>query len=212
MHPSAAGHPDFRSVARRDELAQGAQVRGEIQSGLIAKVERVRYAKAPHPSSRCACRALMDDRDDQFVRRPRSMRASGERSAATEFQRSELLSDSCRGISGVNRSELIDSPFELDRRPECVRLWRMSSASSYVQLLVLERRDPRANMARFYVLSLEPTLFGDMALVREWGRLGAQGRRRLDLFEAHAQASEALETWLTRKLRKGYRSRLGTAA
>lgn len=112
----------------------------------------------------------------------------------------------------MNRSELIDSPFELDRRPECVRLWRMSSASSYVQLLVLERRDPRANMARFYVLSLEPTLFGDMALVREWGRLGAQGRRRLDLFEAHAQASEALETWLTRKLRKGYRSRLGTAA
>jgi predicted DNA-binding WGR domain protein len=134
------------------------------------------------------------------------------KAAATEFQRSELLSDSCRGISGVNRSELIDSPFELDRRPECVRLWRMSSASSYVQLLVLERRDPRANMARFYVLSLEPTLFGDMALVREWGRLGAQGRRRLDLFEAHAQASEALETWLTRKLRKGYRSRLGTAA
>ena len=132
--------------------------------------------------------------------------------AATEFQRSELLSDSCRGISGVNRSEVIDSPFELDRRPECVRLWRMSSASSYVQLLVLERRDPRANMARFYVLSLEPTLFGDMALAREWGRLGAQGRRRLDLFEAHAQASEALETWLTRKLRKGYRSRLGTAA
>ena len=60
----------------------------------------------------------------------------------------------------MNRSDLIDSPFELDRRPECVRLWRMSSASSYVQLLVLERRDPRANMARFYVLSLEPTLFG----------------------------------------------------
>ena len=50
VHPSAAGHSDFRSVARRDELAQGAQVRGEIQSGLIAKVERVRYAKAPHPS------------------------------------------------------------------------------------------------------------------------------------------------------------------
>jgi len=153
----------------------------------------------------------MDDRVDQFVRRPRSMRASGER-GGDRVSALRTPSRSCRGISGVNRSELIDSPFELDRRPECVRLWRMSSASSYVQLLVLERRDPRANMARFYVLSLEPTLFGDMALVREWGRLGAQGRRRLDLFEAHAQASEALETWLTRKLRKGYRSRLGTAA
>ncbi|WP_453968278.1 WGR domain-containing protein [Bradyrhizobium ottawaense] len=37
-------------------------------------------------------------------------------------------------------------------------------------------------MARFYVLTIEPTLFGDTALVREWGRLGQRGRRRTDLF------------------------------
>ena len=29
-----------------------------------------------------------------------------------------------------------------------------------VQYLVLERRDPARNMARFYVLTIEPTLFG----------------------------------------------------
>ncbi|MFC4842444.1 MULTISPECIES: WGR domain-containing protein [Bradyrhizobium] len=52
-----------------------------------------------------------------------------------------------------------------------------------VQYLVLERRDPARNMARFYVLTIEPTLFGDTALVREWGRLGGRGRRRLDLFK-----------------------------
>lgn len=75
---------------------------------------------------------------------------------------------------------------------------------SSVQLLVLERREPAANMARFYVLSIEETLFGDTALVREWGRLGTSGRRRLDLFEQRAQASEALENWLGRKLRRGY--------
>ena len=40
-----------------------------------------------------------------------------------------------------------------------------------LQMLVLERRDPSRNMARFYVLAIEPTLFGDMALVREWGRI-----------------------------------------
>ena len=79
----------------------------------------------------------------------------------------------------------------------------MSIAASSVQL-VLERREPAANMARFYVLSLEETLFGATALVREWGRLGTTGRRRLDLFEARAQASEALESWLGRKLRRGY--------
>lgn len=80
-------------------------------------------------------------------------------------------------------------------------------ASSNVQLLVLERREPAANVARFYVLSIEETLFGDTALVREWGRLGTSGRRRLDLFEERAQASEALENWLGRKLRRGYQAR-----
>jgi predicted DNA-binding WGR domain protein len=44
-----------------------------------------------------------------------------------------------------------------------------------MQYLVLERRDPARNMARFYVLTIEPTLFGDTALVREWGRLGGCG-------------------------------------
>ncbi len=83
----------------------------------------------------------------------------------------------------------------------------MSSASGTVQLLILERREPAANMARFYVLSLEETLFGDIALVREWGRLGTRGRRRLDLYQARAQAREALESWLDRKLRRGYRAR-----
>lgn len=86
------------------------------------------------------------------------------------------------------------------------------SAPATVQLLVLERRDPALNMARFYVLSLEETLFGDTALVREWGRLGQEGRRRLDLFEREAQASEALGHWLDRKRRRGYVPTSGTPA
>ena len=73
-----------------------------------------------------------------------------------------------------------------------------------VQYPVLERRDPARNMARFYVLTIEPTLFGDTALVREWGRLGQRGRRRLDLFDGQVQAVEALESWLERKIRRGY--------
>lgn len=73
-----------------------------------------------------------------------------------------------------------------------------------VQYLVLERRDPARNMARFYVLTIEPTLFGDTASVREWGRLGGRGRRRLDLFDGQVQAVEALESWLRRKTRRGY--------
>jgi predicted DNA-binding WGR domain protein len=81
-----------------------------------------------------------------------------------------------------------------------------------VQYLVLERCDPARNMARFYVLTIEPTLFGDTALVREWGRLGQRGRRRLDLFAGRVQAIEALEAWLVRKARRGYVRRNSTAS
>jgi predicted DNA-binding WGR domain protein len=76
-----------------------------------------------------------------------------------------------------------------------------------LQMLVLERREPSRNMARFYVLAIEPTLFGDMALVREWGRLGSLGRRRLDLHASVASAGEALDVWLARKSRRGYQIR-----
>jgi len=74
-----------------------------------------------------------------------------------------------------------------------------------LQMLVLERRDDRCNMARYYVLSVEPTLFGDVALVRQWGRIGSPGRLRLDLHADDGAAGEALETWLARKIRRGYR-------
>ena len=50
-----------------------------------------------------------------------------------------------------------------------------------LQVLVLERVDRAKNMARFYVLSIEPTLFEDLALVRRWGRVGSAGRQRIEL-------------------------------
>ncbi len=80
-------------------------------------------------------------------------------------------------------------------------------ADRKLRMLVLERRDASCNMARFYVLAIEPTLFGDMALVREWGRIGSSGRRRLDLYSALASTAEALDVWLTRKARREYQVR-----
>ncbi|MGO4740283.1 WGR domain-containing protein [Bosea sp. 2KB_26] len=74
-----------------------------------------------------------------------------------------------------------------------------------LQMLVLERRDQARNMARFYVLAVEPTLFAEFALVREWGRWGNFGRRRLDLYGDLDEAAEALEEWLLRKMKRGYR-------
>ena len=56
----------------------------------------------------------------------------------------------------------------------------------------IDRIDPALNMHRYYVLSLEPTLFGDAALVREWCRIGApRGRRLSQLHESEGAAREA---------------------
>lgn len=89
----------------------------------------------------------------------------------------------------------------------------MQNTGSLVQLLVvLERREPAINMKRFYVLAIEPTLFEEYALVREWGRIGTSGRRRLDLYPGESQAKCSLETWLARKKRKGYRVVTGEAS
>ncbi len=73
-----------------------------------------------------------------------------------------------------------------------------------IQLLVLDRIDDARNMARYYVLTVEPTLFGDAALVREWGRIGTSCRRRIDLFAGDADSKVALSTWLNRKAKRGY--------
>jgi predicted DNA-binding WGR domain protein len=100
----------------------------------------------------------------------------------------------------------------LDAVVEVGQWFPMSSRPGHLHFLVLERHEAAQNMARFYVLSLEPTLFGDdIGLVREWGRLGQQGRRRVDLYADTAVATEALDTWLQRKVRRGYVMRVGSA-
>ncbi len=60
------------------------------------------------------------------------------------------------------------------------------------------------NLSRYYVLAIEPSLYGDAALVRAWGRIGSLGRQRLDLYASTDAAGEALELWLARKMRRGY--------
>jgi predicted DNA-binding WGR domain protein len=70
--------------------------------------------------------------------------------------------------------------------------------------IVLRRHDSTRNVARYYVLAIEPSLYGEAALVRAWGRIGSLGRQRLDLYATTDAAGEALEVWLARKMRRGY--------
>ena len=75
--------------------------------------------------------------------------------------------------------------------------------------IVLERVDPARNIARYYVLSIEPTLFAKHTLIRRWGRIGFLGRKRLQFFggEDASRAQATLETWLARKRKRGYAPR-----
>jgi len=73
--------------------------------------------------------------------------------------------------------------------------------------LYIERRDPDRNMARFYALSIETTLFGDTRLVRRWGRIGTRGRMVQHSFGDEADAVGLFLDLLRAKKQRGYRPR-----
>ena len=77
----------------------------------------------------------------------------------------------------------------------------VSEGGSSSLQLVLERVDPARNIARYYVLSIEQTLFAKHTLIRRWGRIGCLGRERLQFFrnEDASRAQVTLETWLDAK-------------
>jgi len=77
-------------------------------------------------------------------------------------------------------------------------------------LIYLERRDPAMNMARFYAISLAPTLFGPCAVVREWGRIGSPGTVREEWYDNPDLAAAQLARIAERKRRKGYAECLET--
>jgi len=79
------------------------------------------------------------------------------------------------------------------------------------QHLYSERRDASRNMARFYALSIEPTLFGDVCLTRRWGRIGTRGQMKAMSF-AHEEEALAQFTKIQRqKASRGYRECLPEA-
>ena len=59
-------------------------------------------------------------------------------------------------------------------------------------MVSLRRIEPEKNMARFYQISLQPTLFGNVAVVRHWGRIGGGGRSMSVWEDSEAAAQEAV--------------------
>jgi len=70
--------------------------------------------------------------------------------------------------------------------------------------IILRRVDPTQNMARFYRIQMQPTLFGGVTVIREWGRIGQAGTCRHDQYDTAEIAQSALEKLWRSKLRRGY--------
>lgn len=71
----------------------------------------------------------------------------------------------------------------------------------------LERHDPARNMARFYRITVVPTLFGDWAVIREWGRIGSPGTLREAWFDSEEEALDESRKLLEKKQKRGYAGR-----
>lgn len=71
--------------------------------------------------------------------------------------------------------------------------------------LYVERIEPEKNMARFYALAVQQTLFGEIALVRNWGRIGSRGQTKIHVFGDESQAIGLFLELLQKKRKRGYR-------
>lgn len=72
-------------------------------------------------------------------------------------------------------------------------------------MIYLEKVCADHGMRRFYRASVAPTLFGEWALIREWGRIGSpRGQRTEQWFSGRAMASDALARLVAAKRKRGY--------
>lgn len=107
-------------------------------------------------------------------------------------------------IKDVNRNVLSDSKLSLDAMAAIADTAIMIASHSH---LYAERRDPARNMARFYALSIEPTLFGNVCLIRHWGRIGTRGQMKTVSFSREDEAMALFAKIRRQKAHRGYRKR-----
>ncbi len=69
----------------------------------------------------------------------------------------------------------------------------------------LRRIDPTQNMRRFYMLAIQPTLFGGASVIRNWGRIGTNGQSMTETYDCEEDAVSASNRVERSKRRRGYR-------
>lgn len=68
----------------------------------------------------------------------------------------------------------------------------------------LRKIEPAAGMARFYAVTVVPTLFGEWSVIREWGRIGQGGTVREGVVGSQAEAESSFRKCVEAKKRRGY--------
>src|ERR1700722_6257295 len=87
-------------------------------------------------------------------------------------------------------------------RPAPIQLPLFAEAASLIRV-----RSER-NEFRYYRMEIWPDLFGRALLLRQWGRIGTQGRRRLDPHPDPGAAINALARLAGQKRQRGYQDRV----
>jgi predicted DNA-binding WGR domain protein len=82
---------------------------------------------------------------------------------------------------------------------------RHTGTMNTLAMIQMTRIDPDRNMARFYELRLQPTLFGEASLLRAWGRIGTRGQSMMVTYANAEAAARALTRLSRQKQRRGYR-------
>jgi predicted DNA-binding WGR domain protein len=70
--------------------------------------------------------------------------------------------------------------------------------------LYIERKDPTVNMARYYAVSIDITLFGEACLTRRWGRIGSAGQSMTHTFAREEDAVARFLDLVRKKCKRGY--------
>ena len=79
-----------------------------------------------------------------------------------------------------------------------------ASLTGFQAYVRLESRDPQTNRDRYYDLLWQPTLFGEGALLRVWGRRGQSATTRVTTLPDRACAEKHVRQLVRLRLRHGY--------
>jgi predicted DNA-binding WGR domain protein len=104
-------------------------------------------------------------------------------------------------INKMNRRARVDSKQSLD---VILRLRDSDLMITQPYQLYVERVDPAKNMARYYAMAIDQTIFGETCLIRRWGRIGRRGQEKQHVFKREEEAVSLFLDLLKHKRARGY--------